>query len=968
MDWPATSPTRKELVARVRTLTDDAVLMEAVALASPSIEQTCRQPLEQLSDKKLRTLAASLTAYDTRMKSRGTPFGLFAGVALAYPAKTTCGTVEGLKLHQRVVRPDAAWLHSIIRTVERSAHGLTSLEFAANPAVQHMDKTFLLPTPDARISRINMRATPALAAVMTKAAQYTAGHRLVEAARSHGITEHDAANLLATLVTRNFLISELQPPPHTSGALDYVITTLGKRQLHPQLTQSLEMFKTAATAYAAAPIGCAVSELQQVHTAAGEVAQAAGISQETGTPLHVDTIVDAHFTLGPLVVEEAQEAASVLARFAQNRGRRHLQQQLEQTSGGYALPLSEVPYAPLPATPPRSCPELLAAYAQALHQGRTEVTLDDELLDALAPALPGSTATEMDLFAVLSAPDAEAIDRGAFELHLRRPASSSAGTALARFAPGLGPAGEKALRAVHAAADLAAAEGPLHPLLHADVAFRPRQPDAENVARVTLTRAAQILTNSPSSSQAPDIVLSPQDLLLFPGPDGPQVWSQSLGVRVLPRATTALNTEPTAPSNAHVLAAAAGQNTALSFDWGVLATAPWLPRVRRGRTIYSPQTWRPGKDLVGSNARQEQWHERFNTWCQRWSVPAAVTLTDGDRQIPLRLDDPIDRSILHRQAQRGAIVLTEPLTREDCWARSPLGQHAVEIVLSLAETRKDHGKAAPLSATVPPRRPSPTVPVLPGEDWLRAQVACAGGQQLAFLRELSACLKGSEWFFTRPDSQHLDVCIRVGRSAVSTEDVLRCLHDVVDAAQYERHQDALTLRTYSRDAGTGVPSAHPDLLEAWAAADTRCTLAVLEADSSLTPLLSTLDLARAVAGITGTRILERTTPDRRNFAPLRRQVLPLVTDRSSPRGLLPEANAAHLHRLWDERAAATHAYLSSIETPAVDHASALLLAQHTARLTGENDAVALRSVAAAAEHAVASWHRATQRQEGAEPA
>lgn len=943
-------PTPEQLRARITALVSEDVLMEAVALASPSTAHTARQPLDRLPSKKLRILAASLTAYAARMRARATPFGLFAGVTLAPFADAGRGNVAEPARHRRMVRPDAAWLRTVVHSTERSTAGLNTLEYAANPAVRRTDDTYILLTPDTRTSRIALRVTATLVTAMETADRQVPGRRILDAVRAQGASHEEGVQLLRTLVTHGFLVSELRPPPHSPDPLAHVLGRLRHRHLHPELVRKLEEFTTVVDTYAAAPTGTAGTALEDVHKLADQVAEAAGAPAVDGSPVHVDTVVDAEIAFGPAVRTEAEEAAGVLARFATARELRHVQDHLEKVSGGYAVPLPEFSCPPLPPRPPATHPALLAAYAAALHERRTEIVLDDALLDALAPVRDGVPVTDMDLFAVVAAPDLDALNRGDFELQLRRPAASSAGTALARFAPALGGAGDKALRAIHDRTDRSAAGRLPEPVLIADVTFHPRHPAAENVARACLTRPVRIRTNTPADGVRQSD-LGPGDLLLFPGPDGPQIWSRSLGARVLPRAATALNPEAAGPHSAHVLAAASGQNLAIAFDWGTLATAPWLPRVRRGRTVFSPQTWNPQGDLVHEGARAPSWHGRFARWCRQWSVPPQVTLVDGDRQIPLRMDDPVDVHLLHRRAQKGPLVLTETLGQEHCWARSPDGTHLIEAVFPMAATRRQRPSPGKTVTSLPPERPRPPAPALPGGDWLRTTVPCSGRRRRELRQQLSGILTGHRWFFTHRDDEHLDLCVHLDPRRQGTwEELLAVLSGVWSA-------DGPTLLPYPRDAGFGTPSLHPELLERWAMADTRCALAALDSLVPDGPVLSILDLAGQLARLSGTRPLAGIEPDRRGFAPLRRRVLARLTGAADEQGPAPD----ELTHRWEERAVATRTYLRRLPTPAaVAHAGHRMVRQHAVRLAGLSGADGLLALAAAAEHAHLSWHRATK--------
>lgn len=957
------------LRARIDSLLKDPVLREGVTLASPSTALTCRQPLAELPDKRLRALAGSLTAYATRMRARATPFGVFAGVALAPVANESRGWIGGPQRHRRIVRPDSALLDAVVEQVERSEEGLLQLRYIVNPSVRSGERGYLLMTPDARTSRVVLPASASLTAVLETAALGaaegdTTGARLLDRAMSEGESQQRAAILLRTLVKRRFLLSDLRPPAHDLDPLRHVLDRLKEHRLRPDLVRMVERLDASVRAYAAAPVGLAAEVLDSAHEAAAEVLRGAGADpeqQQEGSPLHVDTALDADIAFGSEVIEEARRAATVLARFARFPDQQQLQRHLKQVSGGFAVPLLDVSWTREPplsrerTTPPR----LLAAYTEAVRDRQPEIELDDELLDAIAPEAEADLVTELDLFAVVAAPTAKALDQGRFELHIRRPATTSAGTALARFVPALGEAGTEALECIQRRTDQAASAD--ERTISADVTFRPRQPGAGNTARTALVRASRITTNAPVASRTPPgTELSAQDLLLFPGTDGPQVWSQQLGTRVLPRATTALNTENTAPHSAHLLAVATGQNCALRFDWGGLADSPWLPRVRRGRTVLWPQTWRPGEDLTGT-ADGTSWRERFAAWCARWGVPDLVTLVDGDRQMPLRLSDPVDLDFLRRQARRGPVVLIEALSEEHCWVRSLQGSHLLEAVFSMAASapQASHkpGGARPVPGGPPPRRPSAPTPVPPGGEWLRARLTCPQGGQRRLLRALTQELAGHDWLFTRPELVGLMVCVRPPSSPDGWRSCLGRLSAALETTGQIHDADALTVLTYARDAGFGVVLPLPESAERWAVADTRCALAALAREpDQVGAVLSTVALAREIARASGHRPLNGVEPDRPGFAPIHRTLMPLL--------ISAEAADPAAEQAQEEKASLqlTNFYLKEQQdqqTAAI--VGGLLLRQHAARLVGVDQAPALLSLASAAQLATESFHRAQRR-------
>src|SRR5690606_34293648 len=143
--------------------------------------------------------------------------------------------------------------------------------------------------------------------------------------------------------------------------------------------------------------------------------------------------------------------------------------------------------------------------------------------------------------------------------------------------------------------------------------------------------------------------------------------------------------------------------------------------------------------------------------------------------------------------------LTEGISPEHCWARSSLGSHTVEAVFPMVAAGPDEPVTGELAA-VPPERPRPPAPSLPGGGWLRALVKCPAGRQRAVLRAITRDL-GHYCFFTRRHDGLLDIHVPGETPGGGTWDrLLSRLSGVVANVLPDQLDDALTISTYSRDA------------------------------------------------------------------------------------------------------------------------------------------------------------------------
>ena len=87
-----------------------------------------------------------------------------------------------------------------------------------------------------------------------------------------------------------------------------------------------------------------------------------------------------------------------------------------------------------------------------------------------------------------------------------------------------------------------------------------------------------------------------QDLLVPPAGDRFVLRSRRLGARIVPRLTSAVSLHlPGLPLFRFLgLLQHQGCRAALAFDWGRLASAAFLPRLRVGHTVVAPARWKVG--------------------------------------------------------------------------------------------------------------------------------------------------------------------------------------------------------------------------------------------------------------------------------------------------------------------------------------------------------------------------------------
>ena len=278
------------------------------------------------------------------------------------------------------------------------------------------------------------------------------------------------------------------------------------------------------------------------------------------------------------------------------------------------------------------------------------------------------------------------LERGRFQLEVVS-VSRGAGVGTGRFLQVLDPAHRAAFAAE--LADLPAAD---RNTVAAQLSFPPLEPDTAHV-----TRTPRILPTviTMEEHQAPgDGILTLQDLAV--GCDGRRMYlaAPALGHRVEAVAMHALNPHTHTPPLARFLTELSrAQCAAVTlFDWGAARTMPFLPRLRHGRTVLAPARWRLESTDLPARARPwAEWDAAFAAWRSRRRMPQQVSLTEGDRLLPLDLDEAGHRVLLRAHLDSGTPAVLTEAARDAGWC----GGRAHEVVVPLKAVRPPRWPALP---------------------------------------------------------------------------------------------------------------------------------------------------------------------------------------------------------------------------------------------------------------------------------
>lgn len=841
----------------------------AVELASPSLAGQVRKMLDDpgtpVSD--VDRVGRAVGRYARRASSRVTPFGLFAGVAPVAFGPTT--KVRLGHEHTAHPRPDGQWVADVVRRLESDQEVLRGLTVVASELAFVRDGRLVLNhRPDGGSPR-HPNLTEVSVALTEPVRQTIAGardpigfvdlaHAIAEALP--GARREDAERMIAALVERGFLVTGLRPSAAATNPVAHIAGQLDGSE--PQNAALVAEVRDLAERFSPAPTvapGMGISW--------PKVADQMRAIQPHDRPVGVDTLADVDLTIPASVIEEAERAADLLmrlapepdghaewrdyhSRFLERYGPHAIVSLLEllgDTGLGYPATFRGTRLPTPRHESNRDRDEVLTALAQrtALER-RLEIHLDDALIERLAPEPPRAAQAHTELRFEVQAATTEQVDAGDFTLAVAG-ASRAAGTTTGRFWHLLGadPATiQDAYRSLPVSTRGAVV---------AQVVVRPLNVRAENVSASPIVLPHVI---------CPDGVMPPgvepirlDDLAVTADRDGLTLLWASRGVAVEPVTFTAIELTQAAHPLMRFLCELPTARAAActAFDWGTASSLPFLPRVRRGRTVLSPARWVVTNDDIRGAGSSEP-RAALDAWQDRMTVPAGVLLVDMDRRLRLDLDDAADRALLlDHLAQNDTAVLHEaPPPGAHGWIEDrphelvvPLGSDTPSRVLSVRPALASGG-----SATATPRMP------LDG-DWLYAKLYGHPDKIDPVLIDhlpvlLDGLGPGTRWWYlpyTDPDP-HLRLRLEISESTAAhvARETGRWAQDLRDRGLVSH----LVLDTYQPETGRFGPGPMLATAERFFAADSAAARLQRAATTGMPLTVRKAMTAASLVGITAT--------------------------------------------------------------------------------------------------------------------
>ncbi|WP_051815122.1 lantibiotic dehydratase [Streptomyces violaceoruber] len=692
-DWPdaESSGSCREWLTRVWA--DDAFVVPLRA-ASPRLAGFVERILagNEVPQKRVRSATLSVTGYLLRASARATPFGLFAGVALADVGPVSANLGTG---HRAVARPDTLWVDHVRRTLQRRADVLAHLTVQVSTLSFRRGNTICTPRPGGRLA--SAPVTRPLAVLLSAAVTPTSGRHLLAALTEVGGTPEQAVRLIGQALDDGYLTSDLTAPMTVEDPARHIVRTLRQPHvdtLEPDTVRIIDRLEETGRVLA-------LHNRAEPEAAPGLRATAdKGMREiqpaDCRSRISLDLRVDAQVTVPHHVLDEVERAAHTLLRLTRAQGespawaayQTHFWERYgagvlvpvrdaADLAAGIGLP-ADYPMSVWSEAPLRVLPrdERLAARAmRAAMTGNREIVLSEQDIDDLADGNPERpTAPHVEIGFRIRAVSREAVGNGDFALDVRP--AWTAGVLSGRFASLLG----------HRLSDLYRTLPTMtQGALSAQLSFVPGFPHAQNVSRIPALLPYVIPVGE--TRTAADGLIGVDDLAVFSTGEQLHLVSMSRRRIVEPHVLHPLALEKQAPPLVRFLAQLGrGFATAwTAFDWGPVASAlPCLPRVRHRRTVLAPARWKLSAADLPAGPYGPAWHEALGDWAATWRCPARVQLLDDDRSVTVDRTEPLHARLIHQHLRlHQHAVLAEAVNDEELgW----LG-HAHELTVPLVTTR-----------------------------------------------------------------------------------------------------------------------------------------------------------------------------------------------------------------------------------------------------------------------------------------
>ena len=861
--------------ARLQQLAHRPEIREALWLASPEFFESLSTWWSSPESEKGQKLENSLYRYVARMTSRATPFGLLAACSTGDIGNETRLEIGGRAAYWRRSRLDMEYLCNLAEKITADPALRNHIHFRPNTSLYlaagryHHAQSYY--QEKMRLYRlVATEQTSYLNASLERAALGATPHALAHALVQDDpdIVLEEAAYYVGQLIESQLLVADLVPPITGPEPIEYMIQQLRQAEVAP-MADSLTSISSCLQGIDAAGIGADLASYRKIVDTVSELPAPFKVEHL----IQVDAMKPApQAALDQRLISEIVRGVEILhsmtpaiepeslKQFKQNFQDRYEARDVslllvlddevgigferQETAGALAEPLLEgidVVAGAQETEIKSGKPEfiLLRKIEDLLQEGITVLSLDKKLLEDLRT---GDPLPLPDSFAVMGAvarpPNASLGEKDSF--YLQSASGPSGANLLGRFCHAHDLLKTRVKDHLRAEEELNNNNVVFAEVVHlpegrvGNVLFRPvfRDYEIPYLATSGVPAEKQIAVS--------DLMVSVRDNRIV-------LHSRRLGCEVLPRMTTAHGyTNPINLKLYKFLCMMQMQGVAyvLSWNWGVLDQAGFLPRVVSGNIVFSLARWRLTKEGIAELSKPQGLDRlrAVDQWRKKKKVPRFVYLAETDNQLLIDFDNVLSvEAFVEYIKKRPEVKLVEMLQNpQDLCVQGPEGTFVNEVVIPFVRNRKpeqpeagakygkppesdestrshkfDAKRPAALESALPLSEPlaRSAVPAelrsfLPGSVWLYAKIyASASNIDRLLINSIKPWVQKAfaagavdRWFFIRYSDPNLHLRIRFhGDPQVLGRDLLPQLWEYTSAEIQKGTIWRVQLDTYERE-------------------------------------------------------------------------------------------------------------------------------------------------------------------------
>lgn len=817
------SQDRERLTDHLRAVFSRPEVREALYLASPDLEARLTDWEAAPNQERGRRVGRALVRYFSRMATRATPFGLFAGCSLGTLGNTNQLLLLPRDKTRRHTQLDCDFLFSISAALRRMEYS-REIRWRINSSLcvvagryQYVEE---VREGDARSFRVVAVDISEHLQSVVDVARVGATLDTMAACLTtrHDATIDEAMAFLEELAESQLITPDIEVPLTGEEPISQFIARLRTAPKARDVVASLEDVSLRLAEIDRQPIGTPIDEYQDIEAAL----KVLDVSISTRRLFHVVAERPvAAATLAQGTIQDIARAVSILqlvglprpdplTRFRDAFAERYELREVPLVEAiDREVGLGSILDEDLVATNAQS--PVITARTTIRERGLTsrERTLLSKVVDAMSEGSIEICVTPDDL----EARDSVSALPSAFAAHVVLARETRQADEVHDYTIVLegvnGPSGALLLgRFCHALPSLAAEvrkhlrqEEDLQPdAVFAEVVHSPTDRLSNVLLRPVLREFEIPYLGSSGASHERQISIS--DLMLSIAGDRLVLRSRSLDREVIPRLTTAHNfVHPGCLPVYRFLCSLQLQHDQLvtSWSWGALESLDFLPRVRVGRIVLSRATWRLApaeiQELSKSRADQDMFRA-VGDWRKSRGIPRRIVLTDGDNQIPFDLTNILSvETFVSLIRSRDKCTVHEFFPPPEAAALSgPEGGYAHEVVVPFVKKAPTSAEVIAPVQTRPVRREvtadaSVARVFTPGSEWLYAKLYTGAAQADRVLRSaiqpLIRDVTGSgavnTWFFVRYGDPQPHIRLRMhGSPNQLLNEVLPMIHHVVE--------------------------------------------------------------------------------------------------------------------------------------------------------------------------------------------